>query len=227
MNTRQMARMAVDCAMTVVLLLLMGYSRVGEAAHEWLGVAMFALFAVHHVLNRRWTASLLKGRYDLARTIQTVLVILLVVTMLGSAASGVVLSRHVFGFLDLGGAARAREIHMLCGHWNFVLMSLHLGLHWAMISRMVSKTLPKDNVALVWVARIVAVLITGYGAYALVARQMPAYLFGKVKFAFIDPSEPLVLFLADHVAIMGLFVFIAHYGLICVRKVTRRRRSED
>ena len=116
---------------------------------------------------------------------------------------------------------------MLCGHWNFVLMSLHLGLHWAMISRMVSKTLPKDNVALVWVARIVAVLIAGYGAYALVARQMPAYLFGEVKFAFIDPSEPLVLFLADHVAIMGLFVFIAHYGLICVRKVTRRRRSED
>ena len=39
-----MMRMTVDCLMTVILLLLMGYSRVGEAAHEWLGISMFLLY---------------------------------------------------------------------------------------------------------------------------------------------------------------------------------------
>ena len=43
MNRKQMMRMTVDCLMTVILLLLMGYSRVGEAAHEWLGISMFLL----------------------------------------------------------------------------------------------------------------------------------------------------------------------------------------
>ena len=38
--------MTVDCGMTVVLLLLMGYSRIGETAHEWLGVSMFVLFVI-------------------------------------------------------------------------------------------------------------------------------------------------------------------------------------
>lgn len=44
MNRKQMMRMTVDCLMTVILLLLMGYSRVGEAAHEWLGISMFLLY---------------------------------------------------------------------------------------------------------------------------------------------------------------------------------------
>ena len=36
MKQKQIARLCVDAAMTVVLLLLMGYSRIGEEAHEWL-----------------------------------------------------------------------------------------------------------------------------------------------------------------------------------------------
>lgn len=39
-----MFKMAVDLAMTVLLFLLMAYLLVGEAAHEWLGLAMFLLF---------------------------------------------------------------------------------------------------------------------------------------------------------------------------------------
>ena len=41
-----MMRMTVDCLMTVILLLLMGYSRVGEAAHKWLGISMFLLYII-------------------------------------------------------------------------------------------------------------------------------------------------------------------------------------
>ena len=44
---------SIDTAMTLALLLLMAYGLVGEAAHEWLGMEMFALFLLHHLLNRR------------------------------------------------------------------------------------------------------------------------------------------------------------------------------
>ena len=40
---------AVDAAMTVALLFLMGYQFWGDAAHEWAGAGIFVLFAVHHI----------------------------------------------------------------------------------------------------------------------------------------------------------------------------------
>lgn len=80
--------MAVDLAMTVILLLLMGYSRIGETAHEVLGVCMFTLFILHHILNRKWIGGIFKGKYSAYRIFQTVLVALLFVTMTGSAEIG-------------------------------------------------------------------------------------------------------------------------------------------
>lgn len=47
-------KIAVDAAMSVSMLLLMAYGLVGEAAHEWIGMGMFALFVAHHILNRKW-----------------------------------------------------------------------------------------------------------------------------------------------------------------------------
>jgi len=45
---------AVDLLMTAALLLLMSYSLIGEAAHEWIGMGMFLLFIAHLILNRKW-----------------------------------------------------------------------------------------------------------------------------------------------------------------------------
>ena len=44
-------KIVVDIGLTVMLLLLMTYELIGEAAHEWLGIGMFALFIIHHILN--------------------------------------------------------------------------------------------------------------------------------------------------------------------------------
>ena len=54
-------KIAVDAAMSVSMLLLMAYGLVGEAAHEWIGMGMFALFVAHHVLNRRWIQAVPRG----------------------------------------------------------------------------------------------------------------------------------------------------------------------
>ena len=42
-------RWITDLALIASLLLLMGYSLIGEAVHEWLGIAMLALAALHHI----------------------------------------------------------------------------------------------------------------------------------------------------------------------------------
>ena len=94
-----------------------------------------------------------------------------------------------------------------------------------MIVKMFSKKLPKDKSGLKWAARIAAVLIAGYGIYALAARRIHEYLFGITKFVFVDLEESLVLFLLDYLAIMGLFVFISHYISEGIRRLPKSKRK--
>ena len=137
MNTKQKIKIIADILMTAALLFLMPYGMVGEAAREWIGAGMFLLFILHHILNRKWLGNIGKGRYTPYRILQTVLVVLVLICILGSMISGIILSRHVFTFLGIRGlSSPARVIHMTCAYWGFVLMSLHLGIHWGMMTGM-------------------------------------------------------------------------------------------
>ena len=84
MKLKQNVKIIIDIIMTVVLFLLMAYSMAGEVIHEWLGIGIFVLFLLHHILNSQWIQNLRKGKYTLFRILQTVLVILVLVSMAGS-----------------------------------------------------------------------------------------------------------------------------------------------
>jgi hypothetical protein len=114
MNT---AKRFVNLGMTVALLFLMAYARVGEAFHEALGCAMFALTLAHMALNFPWYRRLGKGRYSTHRIAQTVLNFLILGSMLVSMLSGARLSRHVFASLGLSYSLSASRIaHLLASH---------------------------------------------------------------------------------------------------------------
>ena len=115
MKAKQILKIAVDAAMTIALLLLMAYELIGQAAHEWLGIGVFTLFVLHHILNRHWHRGVFKGRYTAMRWIQTTLVILILLTMCGSVVSGIQLSRYALSFLPLnGGGAFAEKCPYRC-----------------------------------------------------------------------------------------------------------------
>ena len=61
-------KICIDILMTAALLFLMPYELVGRAAHEWIGTEIFLLFILHHILNRKWTAHMFKGKYTKFRT---------------------------------------------------------------------------------------------------------------------------------------------------------------
>ena len=173
---------------------------------------MFLLFIIHHILNRKWTGNLTKGRYTPLRIIQTILVILILVCILGSMVSGIILSRHVFAFLEIRGlSAPARVIHMTCAYWGFVLMSLHLGIHWGMMMGMAGKMFPKPYKTRTWILRLAGIGIAGYGVYAFIKRDILSYLLMQVQYVFFNFEEPVIFFILDYMAAMGLFVFIGYY----------------
>lgn len=212
MRPKMMIKIAVDIGMTALLLLLMAYELIGQAAHEWIGIGMFVLFVLHHTMNSSWSRNVLKGKYTALRIQQTVLVAGVLLTMVGSMVSGVILSRYALSFLPIqGGHSFARNLHMICAYGGFVLMSLHLGFHWSMMMGMAKKHIKQSSQARKWLLRGLALAIAGYGIYAFMKRDIGSYIFLKNQFVFFDYNEPLILFVLDYIAIMGLFVFVGHY----------------
>ena len=227
MKPKQIIKIIIDILMTGILLFLMAYSLVGEAAHEWLGISMFVLFVVHHILNSAWSRNVFKGRYTPYRIWQTVLVILALIAMAGSMISGIVISRHVFTFLPItGGWSWARTLHMLSGYWGFAFISLHLGLHWSMMVGMAKRMFQKPSAVRARIVRITGWLIVLYGIYAFVHREVLSYMLLQNQFVFFDFEEPLIWFLLDYMAIMGMFVFIGHYAAEGIRRIGKKPKAE-
>lgn len=219
MNKNLKIRLFTDSGMTLVLLLLMSYQLVGEKAHEWIGMAMFLLVIGHHVLNRRWTGNITKGKNTAHRILQTVIVALLALTMIGSMVSGILLSNYIFRFVRIEGVANmARNIHILCAYWGFLFMAVHLGLHWNMMLRILERALTMKGIA-----KILGLLIAVYGGYAFYKREIVNYLFLRSHFVFFGPEESLGVFLLDYIAMMGMIVFITYYGCRLAERIKAKK----
>lgn len=215
-------RMIIDAFMTLALLLLMAYNLIGDATHEIIGTAIMVLFILHHIINRRWIKSVFKGKYTTFRMFQTFFAAAVLITMLMQIISGIILSKYVFSFVDLKGLTGiARTMHLLGAYWGFVFMGLHLGLHWNSMIGYAAGKLKKQSKAKKLLFAMPSFLIAAYGAYAFVDRNVAEYMFLKSQFVFFDFSEPLIIFIIDYTAIMGLFVFIGYY----LSKIIRNRRA--
>lgn len=187
--------------MTAALPVLMCYSIVGETAHEIVGVTMFCLFILHHILNIGWIKALFKGKYPLKRIVGTLINAAVMICMLGLMYSSLVISKHIFTFIRLSGTMNARTIHLLCAYWGLVLMSVHLGMH---ISQIAARIKLK-NKSMIWTLRILLGVICAIGIYEFIQLKFRDYLFGKVQFVFIDTSASILRTSLRYAFVMLLF----------------------
>lgn len=228
MRSNAKLKMIIDIVMTLGLLACMAYLLTGQEAHEWIGTGMFILFILHHILNFRWWKSLFKGKYTAQRMIVTAVDILTLISMLGLMVSGILMSEYVFDFIHVRGASSfSRTLHLLASYWGFVFMSLHLGLHWSVVTGRIKNIFGKRNFppALKWVFRIIALVIAVFGAAAFIRYDLISYMFLVNHFAFLDENEPYIIFLLNYVCIMGLWVWITYYGQMLIKKRTAKRKK--
>lgn len=185
MNHKAMMRIVTDAAMCVLLLLLMAFERIGRSAHEWIGLALFVLFTLHHVFNRRWSRALFSGKHTAYRILQSMCAALVLIAMLGLMLSAVPISREVFALLPVsGGLALGRSVHMLSAYWGFLFMGLHLGVHWQTVTKLIFRRFShpsRRRKILLWT---LGTLLALWGVYALFSRDLPDYLFLKTPFVF-------------------------------------------
>ena len=214
-------RLAVDIGMTVLLPLLMAYSLIGEAFHEVVGTVMLILFIIHLIQNRKWLTAIPKGSYNARRVFQTVLDFLLLIVMLLQPVSGILMSKHLYTFIQIPGISSVmRQVHMTLAYWGFVLMSIHAGTHLQpLFRRLWAKKRAVRAGSIIFTA-----LICLYGINAFVKRQIPAYMFLKTMFAFFDFSESRVLFILDYLSVMILFAAVGMLITAGLANTNKRKR---
>jgi hypothetical protein len=208
----------IDILLTLVLLPLMAFQVTGEAAHEFLGVGMTVLVIVHQVLNRKWYASLFKGNYRGFRLLSIIVNVLLIISFILTAISGISMSNHAVPFLyNLINVNTARVMHLAFSFWSFILMGLHIGLH---ISAMTAK-MPGG---LKKVFSIIFTLIAGYGFYLFLKSGIISYITFKTHFAFLDYEKDALLVFLENVSMIICFAFVGHNVSNVIREIGKKKK---
>lgn len=195
-------RRVVDLGLAAAFSLVMATALVEDFAHEWLGVAVFALVVAHQVLNRSWWRALMRGRWSPRRALSTVVDLGLVVVVVAMLASSLVISVHAFSWLPvIPGATWARPAHLLGSYWGYLLAAVHVGFH---VQPALARAWRRDGLARLALLAVCALVLIA-GAWCFVTLDVGTYLTYASPFVFVDYEAPLVLRWAQWLAVGALY----------------------
>ena len=193
-------RRVVDVLMTILLLLLMSSQIMEQVTHEYIGFAMVAVVVVHQYLNRKWFTTILRGRYGAVRTLSLIINVALVCGFTLSAVSGMMIAESFSSVIQESMTEPGRTLHIASSYWSFVLMGLHVGMHWGMIAGRVKAVWPKA----------LAIVLSGYGLYRLVIFRMADYLLLRSNFVFLDYDKNPALVMIENLAMLGFCTLLGY-----------------
>ena len=222
MRLKRTVKIIVDMAMTCLFFYLMGYQVVrGLMNHALCGIALFALFLLHHLLNLAWYKALFKGRYPLRRVLLTASDSLLLIAMALMAASSVMMSGSVFSFSHVPMTQLGHDLHVCSTAWGFMLMGFHLGLHTHAPLEKVRKKLQGTAFEYVWYLLLLLMLCGGIYCFARSGLWSDLFLLRAIKTPFSDFGN----FCLACGGILSGLCFMAHMLLIAVSGRGKRKAS--
>ena len=212
----------LDAVMLLAILLLMAMQVTKQEIHEWLGIGMFTLVIAHHILNRKYYAAVFKGRYTPLRVFMLIVNTALLLSFITTPTTGMLMSRYATPYLNsVIGTAIPRKLHLMLTYWSFVLMGLHAGLHFGIITSRLK------NKALRITAFILMCGVAGYGFWLFVNSNIFNYMIMKTHFAFLDYSKPWWLTLCENLAMLLAWAFAAYLVTLVLKKIKKRGRQHE
>src|SRR5689334_22707349 len=130
MNAMILNRVVLNAVSAVLILLGLAYWWLGNVAHELFGTGLFLLLARHVYMNRFWFSNLLRGRYDLRRTVTTALHLMLLLNMSIMLVTSLLISEALRASFGLPNTFLYREIHWFAAYWSVMMVGVHVGLNW-------------------------------------------------------------------------------------------------
>ena len=191
-------KICVDVMMYLLFLLLMGQYLLRDAPHEWLGITAGMFFILHNALNYKWYKAMFRGRYNAIRIVRTAVNIFLLFSV-GNGST-----------IELG-----RFLHLVTTAWAFILMSVHLGLHWTKLIGLAKKVPmnPRAKTALRPFFQVLVLAICIYGVYLFIDRRFWEELFHLIDYQKeYDESKTCLVYLMESAIMSSMFVAVTYYA---------------
>lgn len=214
MKTKYKIQVFFDAILLVVLLGLMGFHLWGEIYHEWLGVSFFIVTMIHLVFNKHKSKYIFTGERNAFRNVKLVFNISVGIFFMIALISGIMLSRHVVPNIPIHNPSNlVRKIHMTSVYWGVIFASVHLGVHWKLLSNFFMKILNVRNGSFLpkFIMPYVFVLISICGVKNFIQRDISSYLLMKVDFSFFNFDEPKSFFYMGFLSMIVCFSYMTRW----------------
>lgn len=207
-------KLVIDILMIILFLLLMYNQITGIFTHEILGVSIFVLFIIHQILNINYYKGLFKGKYSKLRIAYTIIDTLLLLMMIIMIVSALMISQNIFNFMNLTNDTLGRELHIISAYTIYMLIGLHIGLHYHSIIKF-----KKENRILLNVFMCIFTLI--FGIHGFISQDF----ISKLTLENIYPiySDNLLMLIIDYVGILIMFTMLGH----CIYKLINLKRKDN
>ena len=139
MTIKQTLRIALEIAMTALLLFAYNPQLARETTHIYIGMAIIVLFTIHIFINRHWFGTIFKSKYTPRRMVMTAVNMLLVLAAVTLMITGILEARWEASFLRFERVVTLRQLHTTAAYWFWPLIGVHLGLHWGMFAKFIGK----------------------------------------------------------------------------------------
>ena len=227
-----MKRIFLDCLLIIIFLLIMSFHFLPKLWHEILGLVMPILALLHVAWNRQWFAALLRGKYSLARFVPTTINLLLIVSLVVVAVTGILVSHHIFkGIvpLTLQRNITVHQLHNAASYFMLILVGLHLGFHWqSWWERLLQKVKWNRSSRLYrYGCRCAAVFLVSVGCYASFLDRVGDRLLMRHVFGTEAVKQSFPMFLLLLTSVVALYAVIGFYARrLLANRITGARATE-
>ena len=181
MKNKIQIKIAFDVLLAFLWIALMLYALTGSFLHEWAGLISLGLILVHLVVNANWiiqtTKRFLASKFSKTK-LKYILNIGLLALTIFTGLSGILISKEIFTWIDVGNREVLVFLHHLSAYLTMIVISVHIGLHWDMMLSVFKKWfhIEKTSVIRNFVCKMLAlgVIIWGLGAQLFYEITLPS-----------------------------------------------------
>lgn len=181
----------LDLLMVLVLALLYNHNVLGGMVfHEIAGLAIGGVCLIHALFNARWIGAMIRRPFfretPARQKVCFALDVLLAMLFLFIIISGLFINRTLLPGLSVGGRM-LQSLHKTASYWAIVVAGLHIGLHWAWVMGLFRRLFRLHGAPAsvrIWIARMLAVILFGWGVFAAYTEQFVQRLVPAAAFSF-------------------------------------------
>ena len=219
MKPLSFVRLGLDFTAAGLLLVALAYYWLNNAVHEIIGTGFFLLLIAHNLFNRRWWGGIPKGLNKAPNVVAMTMNLSLLITMLTLLVTSVIISQTVFSFLPIRSDVTSRQVHASAAYWALVIVAIHLGWQWRTVSAVVSTRLGITTASTLrtTVLRLLAVGLAAFGVLSWLELDIGSKLLMQMSLDGWDFATSTPAFFVHHLAVIGLFAFLAYYASMLIR----------